>query len=162
MRRSLLILCAIVLIGLVVASSGFLAARHWYSQRMDASRDDLAWIQAEFQLSDSQLQHIRLLHEGYLPQCRDFCARIADKKLEIEQLIQAGKMPNSELDNKLQEIASLRAQCQANMLRHFQEVSATMPKEQGQRYLAEMKRLTLGSHEQYEKSMSHTSTHGHH
>ena len=61
---------------------------------------------------------------------------------------------------KLSAIAALRAQCQAQMLRHFVAVSEAMPPEQGRRYLAEIKRLTLGSHEQVEQSMN-TGTPGH-
>jgi hypothetical protein len=37
-----------------------------------------------------------------------------------------------------------------------------MPPAQGERYLAEMKRLTLGEHEQVEQSMSGTQGHEHH
>ena len=58
----------------------------------------------------------------------------------------------------------LRTKCQSEMVTHFEEVSRAMPPEQGQRYLAEMKRLTLGAHEQVEQSMSGTNhdAHGHH
>jgi hypothetical protein len=49
------------------------------------------------------------------------------------------------------------------MLQHFREVSQVMPPEQGRRYLAEMQRLTLGFHEQIERTMSPAATdpHGH-
>jgi hypothetical protein len=49
------------------------------------------------------------------------------------------------------------------MLQHFREVSQVMPPEQGRRYLAEMQRLTLGFHEQFEDTMSPEapSPHGH-
>ena len=40
------------------------------------------------------------------------------------------------------------------MLQHFIAVSQAMPPEEGRRYLAEMKKLTLGSHEEIEQSMS--------
>lgn len=49
--------------------------------------------------------------------------------------------------------AALRAQCQAEMLQHFHEVSQVMPPEQGRRYLAEMQRLTLRFHDQIERAM---------
>ena len=46
----------------------------------------------------------------------------------------------------------------------FTDVSRAMPPEQGRRYLAEMQRLTLGSHEQVEHSISNPEghAHGHH
>ena len=67
-----------------------------------------------------------------------------------------------EAAQKLAEVAELRAQCQAQMLQHFIDVSRTMPPEQGRRYLAEMQRLTLGLHEQTEASMSASMDHEHH
>jgi len=48
------------------------------------------------------------------------------------------------------------------MLEHFMEVSRAMPPEQGRRYLAEMKRLTLGFHDEIEQSMSESAGHEHH
>jgi hypothetical protein len=50
------------------------------------------------------------------------------------------------------------------MLRHFYEVSQAMPTDQGRRYLAEMQRLTLGFHEQFEQAMSAgpSAPHEHH
>jgi hypothetical protein len=39
--------------------------------------------------------------------------------------------------------ARLRAECEAEMLKHFLEVSRTMPPEQGRRYLAWVQQLTI-------------------
>jgi len=47
------------------------------------------------------------------------------------------------------------------MLQHFITVSQAMPPEQGQRYLAEMKQLTLGSHEEIESRMAGSDHAGH-
>ena len=68
---------------------------------------------------------------------------------------------NDAIKQKQVELGNLRAQCQAQMLEHFEEVSRAMPQEQGARYLAEMKRLTLGSHQQIENSMSGTAAQAH-
>ena len=47
------------------------------------------------------------------------------------------------------------------MLQHFLTVSQVMPPEQGQRYLAEMKRLTLGTNGLMKPFMSdHAGHHG--
>ena len=59
-------------------------------------------------------------------------------------------------------VVALRAQCQAQMLRHFMAVSQAMPPEQGRLYLAEMKRITLDQHGQTEQSMSGDTGHEHH
>ncbi len=155
MRRPLLILVAVVIAGLAAIGSSYLIARqicegHW----MDTT-DDLEWLRHEFRLSDAELQRVRQLHEGYLPKCRAMCERIAAKKLELEAAFDAStNAVTPVVQEKLNEVAALRAQCQAQMLQHFYEVSQSMPAAQGRRYLEEMQRLTLGFHEQVENRMS--------
>ena len=105
---------------------------------------------------------VRELHEGYKPKCMEMCARIATKKSELESALTGSTNVSSEVAQKLTELGELRAQCQAQMLQHFVEVSQAMPAEQGKRYLTEMQRLTLGFHEQIEQSMSDHAGHEHH
>jgi hypothetical protein len=164
MRRSLIIVLAVLfssaaIVGLTSAISKRISAQH-----LVRLSDDLAWLRREFRLSDAELQRIRQLHEGYLPKCREMCDRIAAKKKELQAALDAGKGVTPEAEQKLAEVAALRSQCQAQMLRHFYDVSQAMPPEQGQRYLAEMRRLTLGFHEQFENTMSGSPArpHGHH
>jgi hypothetical protein len=123
--------------------------------------DDLTWLRDEFHLSDTEMTRIRDLHEGYLPKCGEMCAQIAAKKRELESIIGTSTNLTAEAQAKLTELAGLREQCQAQMLEHFATVSQAMPPEQGRRYLAEMKRLTLSAHEQMEQSMSGDSSHEH-
>ena len=87
------------------------------------------------------------------------CEKIAKKQSEVESAVTSGQVP----EEKLIELATLRAQCQAQMLRHFEEVSRAMTPEEGKRYLSEMQRLALGFHENFERSMREmpASEHGH-
>jgi len=164
MRRSLFILLALLLAGAAIVGSSYLLARRVCVHELAASGDDLAWLRREFHLSDAEMQRIRQLHEGYLPKCHENCARIAAKKRELQAELDKAQGMTPEARQKLTEVAGLRAQCQANMLAHFYEVSQAMPPEQGRRYLAEMQRLTLGFHEQIENTMSGgtSSPHAHH
>ena len=125
-------------------------------------KDDIAWLREEFHLNDAEMAHIRQLHEGYMPKCAEMCAKIAAKKRELESALGDGTNITVEAQAKLNEVAELRARCQRQMLQHFVTVSQAMPPEQGQRYLAEMKRLTLGFHEQTEQSMSGKTSFEHH
>ena len=118
-------------------------------------------IRKEFHLSDAEMARIRELHEGYLPKCGEMCAKIAAKKRELDSVLGSGTNITAEAQAKLSEVAELRAQCQAQMLQHFATVSRAMPPEQGRRYLAEMQKLTLGSHEQTESRMSGSGDTGH-
>jgi hypothetical protein len=148
---------AVLTLALAYYCSMKVCARHM------AGTDDLAWLRHEFQLNDADMVRIRQLHEGYLPQCREYCARIASKRSELDEALLKEAGQTADLDQKLVELGTLRAQCQANMLKHFEEVSRAMPAEQGKRYLAEMRRLTIGSHERFENSMgSSHSSHGAH
>jgi hypothetical protein len=164
MRRSLLLLVALLLAGVAIAGGSFVLARQICARQLAGSGDDLAWLRREYRLSDTEMQRIRQLHEGYLPKCHESCALIAAKKQELQAVLDRAQGMTPEAQQKLAEVAALRAQCQANMLGHFYEVSRAMPPEQGRRYLAEMQRLTLGFHEQIENTMSPdpSAHHGHH
>lgn len=163
MRRSLIIVLAVLVSSAAIVGLASAIAKRICAQHLVRPGDDLAWFRREFRLSDTELQRIRQLHEGYLPKCREMCDRIAAKKKELQAALDAGKGVTPEVEQKLAEVGALRSQCQTQMLRHFYEVSQTMPAEEGRRYLTEMQRLTLGFHEQVEHSMSPgaTSPHGH-
>jgi hypothetical protein len=161
MRKPALILAAALVIGAALFAGAYLCARHFCVQRMAQSTDDLDWLRLEFHLGDADLAKIRQLHEGYRPICERNCRNIAAKKSELDQAVAAGTNSPAALDALRAEVAALRAECQAEMLAHFEDVSHAMPPEQGQRYLAEMKRITMGEHEAVEESMSGASEHGH-
>jgi hypothetical protein len=144
-----------VLIAAVVAGLAYFCTMRLCARQMAA--EDLSWLKREFRLSDADMQRVRGLHDGYLPQCRDMCAKIAAKQAELEKALDKGESP----DAKLMELATLRAQCQAQMLRHFEEVSRAMPPEQGKRYLSEMQKMTLGFHQDFERSMGDMPASGH-
>ena len=161
MKRSYLV----VFLALITSAGVFLAAhqisRQVYVRQAARAGDDLLWLKQEFCLTDAEMTRIHGLHNGYLPQCAEMCERIAAKKHELEQALTGATNFTAGAEQKLSELAALRSQCQAQMLRHFVEVSQAMPPAQGRRYLAEMQRLTLGFHEQIEQSMSHPAGHVH-
>ena len=162
MNRSLLILLGALALGSAVFVGSYFASQRACMMCNAQPTDELAWLRIEFHLSDAEMARIRQLHEGYLPQCAEMCAKIAAKKSELESALGNGTNLTAEAQSKLSELAELRAQCQAQMLQHYITVSQTMPSDEGQRYLAEMKRITLGSHEQTEQTMSGNTGHEQH
>ena len=70
------------------------------------------------------MQHVRELHDGYMPKCGEMCAKIAAKKSELDYALGNGTNITTEVQVKLNELAALRAQCQAQMLQHFITVRA--------------------------------------
>lgn len=163
MRRSFFIVLAVLAVNVALFALAYHVAGFVCARQMARPSDDLHWLRMEFRLSEAELAWVRALHEGYLPQCREFCQRIASRKRDLQQALGADAGVSAEAERALADIAALRAQCQTHMLRHFAEVSRVMPPEQGRRYLAEMHRLTLGFHEQIEASMSGPAPaqHGH-
>lgn len=130
----------ILLLGLlvaVVAFAGFyyLGTASWRGM-MHEPEPELAWLKKEFKLSDSEYARITKLHEEYLPACGQRCARIAEQDRQLQQLLAQVSSVTPEIRNLLAERAKTRADCEAEMLNHFLEVSRTMPSEQGRRYLA--------------------------
>ncbi len=158
----MVILIGALAVGAAVFAASFWIVRECCVQQSTATADDLDWLRREFQLNEADLTRVRRLHDGYLPKCAEMCARIAAKKQELEDAVGGTTNVSPAVEKKLVELGELRAQCQAQMLQHFAEVSQAMPPEQGRRYLAEMQRLTLGFHEQIEQSMSAPADHEHH
>jgi hypothetical protein len=97
---------------------------------------ELAWLKKEFNLSDPEFTRIVGLHDAYQPCCAEMCRRIAAKNAEIREALTKGNEITPELEQKLAEAAAIRAECQKAMLKHFFEVSRSMPPEEGKRYLA--------------------------
>jgi hypothetical protein len=164
MRRSLFIILAVILASAAIIGFSSQITKRLCAQHLVPPGDDLAWLRLEFRLSDAELARAKQLHDGYLPKCRFFCARIAECKRELQAALDAGTADVASIERRLTEIGTIRAQCQTAMLQHFRDVSRVMPPEQGRRYLAEMQRLTLGFHDQFERSMSGNACcpHGNH
>ena len=154
MNRSLVILLGALALGVAIFAGSYFGGHYAGVKCCSTPTDDLSWLRDEFHLSDAEMSRIRQLHDGYLPQCGEMCAKIAEKKRELESALDGSTNITSASQVKLNELAALRAQCQGQMLEHFIEVSHAMPPAEGSRYLAEMKKLTLGLHQEMEQSMS--------
>jgi hypothetical protein len=161
MKRSLAIVMLALVVGAAMFAGSYLIAQRLCAKHFANTADDLTWLRQEFRLSDAELAKVRVLHEGYLPKCAEMCRQIAVKKREVEAALANTTNLTAVAEQKLSELGALRAQCQTQMLQHFAEVSQAMPPEQGRRYLAEMQRVTLGTHEQIEQSMSDSAGHAH-
>jgi len=159
MRRPLLLLLALFAVGAFMFQTSRATTARFCGQ---GDTDELAWLRTEFQLSDADLAKVRALHESYRPQCTGMCQRMASKNEELFTLTTISTNVSSEMKQKLAEAASLRAECQAEMLLHFYYVSRAMPPEQGRRYLSTMCRMTLTEPLRADRELSHGADHGKH
>jgi hypothetical protein len=142
MRRSLTIL--ILALGLGIASYLFVARQHptLPVATHNEAAPELEWLKTEYQLSNDEFARICAMHNAYMPGCTEMCREIKEKNAKIQALIGSTNLVTPEIEHDLKELADLRLQCQLMMLRHFYEVSKTMPPAQGQRYIAEMQKQT--------------------
>jgi Heavy-metal resistance len=104
-----------------------------------SDKPELAWLKDEFNLSDTEFKRVSELHAAYLPQCREMCRKIDAQNTQLQKLLANATNATPEIDAALAENARLRTECQRMMLRHFIQVSQTMPPDQGRRYLSWVK-----------------------
>ena len=104
-----------------------------------SDKPELAWLKEEFKLSDAEFKRVSELHAAYLPQCRDMCREIDAHNVKLQSLLSGATNMTPEITAALAESSRLRSECQGMMLRHFFQVSQTMPPEEGRRYLAWVK-----------------------
>ncbi|HWX23070.1 MAG TPA: periplasmic heavy metal sensor [Candidatus Binatia bacterium] len=165
MKKGLLIL----VLGLVVATAGF--ASFYYlgttscRGMMQQPKPELAWLKQQFHLSDQEFARVSQLHDAYLPQCAARCQRIQEENAKLRDLFTQATDLTPEIQNLLAERAKMRADCEAEMMKHFLAVSRTMPPEQGRRYLAWVEQQTfLRGHEMENHHLMDAEGHmaGHH
>ena len=136
--------------GILILVVGFIAAIAAYgcvyfvctsSARtlQQGERPELAWLKEEFNLSEAEFKRVSDLHEAYLPQCREMCIQIDAQNTKLQKLLAGATNVLPEIERELAESSRLRTECQTMMLRHFFQVSQTMPPEQGRRYLSWVK-----------------------
>ncbi len=113
----------------------------------ESKQPALAWMQQEYHLSDAQFARLCELHDAYRPKCMEMCSKIDAKNAELQKLLASTNVVTPEIKQKLAEAAQIRAECEAGMLEHFNQVAQTMPPEQGKRYLAWVWEETLKTRE---------------
>ena len=133
----------ILVLGLVAAAAAYgcvyFACTASARSLQQSDKPELTWLKEEFDLSDSDLKRVSELHASYLPQCRDMCREIDAHNVKLQKLLSGATNVTPEITAAITESARLRSECQSMMLRHFFQVSQTMPQEQGRRYLAWVK-----------------------
>lgn len=162
MNRSLVILLGALTLGAAVFTGSYFAGRQASLMPMAHRLDDLDWLRQEYHLSDAQMAQIRQIHQNYMPKCAQMCMQLAAKQRELENSLASATNINADARQKLVQLAEYRAQCQARMLQNFIAVSKVMPPAEGRRYLADMKRLVFGFHQELNHSLSEPASHEHH
>ncbi len=142
MRRGLLILACGAVVAIFASYRFYIAGTSTQREWLDSRQPELAWLKHEFKLSDAEFTRISRLHEAYVPECQKRCRRIAALNDQLVSAISSTTQMTPQIDALLADRAQMRAECQAEMLRHFFEVSRTMPAEEARRYLAWVQKQT--------------------
>ena len=118
-----LLLTLVVLVAAGAASFGVFYVMNDMPAVHRAARDGdaMAWLRAEFQLSDAQFAAVKQLHDEYGARCGEHCAAIMAAKRRHAPAA---------------EVAALEQVCVEAMREHFRRVAALMPPGEGERYLA--------------------------
>lgn len=142
MKRALTILVGGILVACAAYCLFYFAGTAGHRKVLASNAPELLWLKREFNLSDTELARITQLHEAYLPQCMERCERIDELNRKVAQAIGSASQLTPEIEQLLTERARVRTACQAEMLKHFFEVSRTMSADQGRRYLAWVQKRT--------------------
>ncbi len=143
MRRGGFILLLGLAIGAAAFASIYYATTASCRRMLSDPRPELAWLKTEFHLSDAEFARISKLHEAYLPQCEARCRLIQEQNQKLEKLLGSVTNMTPQIQELLLERAKTRAQCEAEMLKHFLAISRTMPPDEGRRYLAWVEKQTF-------------------
>lgn len=122
--------CALLLLALLASGSAGIA---FYCARGGActdSPDALTWLRSEFALSEEALARLHALHQAYLPQCADHCARY---EAALAQRARA-RTPEERAAAEAA-ITAADAACRSALETHFQTVAAALGEPAGTRYL---------------------------
>ena len=153
----------ILMVGLLLSATAFAGFYYFGTAScralMNEPQPGLAWLKKEFKLSDAEFARVTQLHEAYMPQCAERCRRIAQLSGRLGQLLNNASVITPEIQNLLAERAKMRADCEAEMLGHFLEVSRMMPPEQGQRYLQWVEQQCFLTGQAMEQSHQSPPTH---
>lgn len=162
MNRSLVIVLCALFLGAALFAASFAISQRICRVCVQEPPGSLDWMQTQFHLNHDDMARIRKLHENYLSECKSMCRMIADKQHEVAAALNNTTNVTPVARQKLAELAACRAQCQSRMLQYFIDVSRRMPPAEGNRYLAEMQRLTLGLPGAQAQPMSDSAGHEHH
>jgi uncharacterized membrane protein len=100
-----------------------------------AAGDTMAWLRADFHLTDAQFAAIRDLHAAYAPSCDEHCRLIREATQARDVLAAAGTRDATALAAMEQKLRTLHATCDTALTEQVQQVAALMSPEDGRRYL---------------------------
>ena len=98
-------------------------------------QSEIAWMRSEFELTEEEFHKIEQLHIAYVPECDEYCRRVAETGREVNRLAASGEAMTDEIATAIRENERTRADCLQALLDHLYETAGAMPPEKGRRFL---------------------------
>jgi len=100
-----------------------------------AQHDAMAWLRADFHLTDTQAQAIDRLHASYAPACDEHC-RLVREATQARDALRSANAGDAALAAAEQKLSEVQTTCETALNRQVRSVAALMSPADGQRYLA--------------------------
>ncbi len=104
--------------------------------RAAVAGDTMAWLRADFHLTDAQSAAIDRLQAAYAPSCDEHCRRVREAAAARDALRTARNADPATLAAAERRLRDVRANCEDALSRHVRQVAAVMRPDEGRRYLA--------------------------
>lgn len=122
-------------------------SRNIASSPVEREGGELAWLRAEFSLTDEQFAEIERIHAEFRPICEALCNKVIEIQERLDRAIVESGALTSELEGELAEFARVQEECNRFMLRHAYAVADLLPPGDRPRYLAAVGgQITLHGH----------------
>jgi len=136
MKRVLLFfLCA----GLAAAAA-FMITRWAGATKSLPLEGQLSWLKAEFRLPEAQVAAIKVLHEDYVPVCREHCVNIQEARraagVASKNAAGGGSGAKAAEAVALAELRRVEAVCRDATRAHLMRVAAVMEPDQRERFIS--------------------------
>lgn len=129
----------LMLVALVAGAAGFVTFRATGDKsvaRALEQQDALAWLKADFKLSDAQFAAIKQLHDSYSIVCEAHCNDIMLAVRARNELKASGQKDAAVLAAAERRVEELRTICETAIAAHVRACASHMSPEAGERYLA--------------------------
>ena len=124
---------------LVAAATGFLCYRLSSAPELHAAvknGDAMAWLRADFHLTDAQFAAISKLHDDYAPSCEEHCRLIQEATVARDAIAATRGSDPATVAAAERTLRELRLTCETAIAAHVRKVAALMSARDGERYLA--------------------------
>ncbi len=135
MKRGLLILLGILLLGLVAEQVATRCFRCSPSE----------WLGHEYGLTPEQSEHMKELEKEYGSRCGPFCTEMCDANANLETVTLGSGSVTPAIKAAIVETDRIRSEARIAMLEHFYAVAAALPPEKRHDYLVKVLPLVIES-----------------